>query len=190
MNLLNRGKSNEDKGLLEAYANTFVASNSSTATDAEMRKELEINIHMIEDEVLLKKLDALCVVTVNVQVYNDDGSCLKDKDGQPVFKEHSYIRAWAMSLRVYASKVLATRYMDPYDAETAKLRLRRNFLQIKRNMPVREQAMFGNFIDAVQEYCEGALDDSKNGRKSMLLKVNQKRLEVGLNHGGKPGGGR
>jgi uncharacterized protein (UPF0371 family) len=95
-----------------------------------------------------------------------------------------------MSLRVYASKVLATRYMDPYDADTAKLQLERNFLKIKRDMPVRERAIFGSFIDAVLAYCKSAIDDSKNGRKSLLLKVNQKRLEVGLNHGGKPGGGR
>jgi hypothetical protein len=186
--LRNRTGVNND-GVLEAYGNTFVAANSSTASETELRKELEINIHMIEDEGLIKKLDALCVIKFNVPVYNADGSVVLDADKQPVFEEKSYVRQWALALRVYASKVLATRYLDPYDAETAKFRLRRNFLKVKRDMNIKERETFGNFIDAVREYCESAIDDSKNGRKPMLLKVNQKRLEVGLNRGAQKNSG-
>ena len=184
-----RGKNGQGDGVLEAYANTFVASNASTASETEMRKELEINIHMIEDEGLLKKLDALCLVKFHKPLYNDDGSPKLDENKNQLSEEKSYVRQWALALRVYSSKVLATRYLDPYDAETAKFRLRRNFLKIKRDMDVKERGFFGNFIDATREYCESAIDDSKNGRKPLLLKVNQKRLEVGLNRNPKQNNG-
>jgi hypothetical protein len=178
-----KGISDEEKTVIAAYGNALIASDNRPPSAVEERKELEINIHMIEDEGLLQKLDALCAITINEPLYNRDGTLsIHPETGQPMFIQKQLIREWALALRVYASKVLATRNIDPYDAETAKIRLRRNVLEIKRNMNRKERALFSEFIDAVKEYCESALDDAKNGRKGMLLKVQQKRLEVGLSH--------
>lgn len=185
-----KGISDEEKTVIAAYGNALIASDNRPPSAVEERKELEINIHMIEDEGLLQKLDGLCAITINEPLYNKDGTLsLHPETKQPMFIQKHLIREWALALRVYASKVLATRNIDPYDAETAKIRLRRNILEIKRNMNRKERALFSEFIDAVREYCESALDDAKNGRKGMLLKVQQKRLEVGLSHN-KAGAGK
>lgn len=177
-----RGKTNDNPALLAAYANSIVSSNNQSASEAEMRKELEINIHMIEDEGLLKKLDALSIIFESYPMLDKEGTPIFDKaTGKPILIEKRYVREWALALRVYASKVLATRWMDRTEAEIAKLQLDRDFLKIKRSMDVEERAVFSVFVDSVKAYCRGAIDDCIGGRKGLLLKVSRKSFEVGLN---------
>lgn len=178
------GNEEEDKAILSATAvNVATAINTGpSANDAEARKEEGINKDMIEDEKLMAILEGLISVEWTQQVPEINST---PSSTAVTYKEvkHQRYNPWAAALRVYVSKVLATRYIDPYDVEISKLRLRRNFLKIKRKMNPRERAMFGDFIDGVLEYCVSSLDDTKGGRKALLLKVTQKKLEVGLNRG-------
>jgi hypothetical protein len=178
------GNEEEDKAILSATAvNVATAINTGpSANDAEARKEEGINKDMIEDEKLMAILEGLISVEWTEQVPEVNSDSTSTTLTYKAVKHQRY-NPWAAALRVYVSKVLATRYIDPLDVEISKLRLRRNFLKIKRKMNPRERAMFGDFIDGVLEYCVSSLDDTKGGRKALLLKVTQKKLEVGLNRG-------
>jgi hypothetical protein len=178
------GNEEEDKAILSATAvNVATAINTGpSANDAEARKEEGINKDMIEDEKLMAILEGLISIKWIEKIPKVSSNATSTTiEYEEV--EHQRYNPWAAALRVYVSKVLATRYIDPYDVEISKLRLRRNFLKIKRKMNPRERAMFGDFIDGVLEYCVSSLDDTKGGRKALLLKVTQKKLEVGLNRG-------
>lgn len=178
-----------DDDLCDGFAQTFAATSTQpSAADSEMRKNLDIDIHTIEDEGITNIIDRLCEgIPYKEIVYDKDGKpavVQVTENGvdkfTPVTVEHRYFLPWAPALRVAISKVLSTRHIDNYDVETDKLKLRNEFARIKRTMNRRDRAVFTPLINIVLLYCETALDDARNGRKMLALKVQRKDLTVGL----------
>ena len=181
----------KDQELHDGIAATFAATSTQpSAMDAEMRKNLDIDIHTIEDEGLTNILNSLCEgIPIRTRVYDEDGKLVvhlnKDNEGNiveaiPVTTEHRYYLPWASALRFAISKVFSARFLDVYDAETDKIRLRNEFAKIKRGMNRRDREAFTPLINIILLYCETALDDAKGGRKMLALKVQRKDLTVGL----------
>jgi hypothetical protein len=187
-----RGIRNDgDKELLDGIAHSFAAtSNQPSASDSEMRRGLDIDIHTIEDEGLTSVLDRLCEgIPYTTPVYDVEGKPLvapvTDDKGKvthmvPVTETHYYFMPWAPALRVAISKVFSARFIDEYDAETDKIKLRNEFAKIKRGMNRRDRQSFTPLINIILLFCETALDDAKGGRKMLALKVQRKDLQVGL----------
>jgi hypothetical protein len=175
--------------LLEAYTDRYIGSVSSpSAAEAEQRHDLEINIHTIEDEGILKELENLAYdvarVPEVVAVPDVDPSTGKVLGVQykTAYKDQRYIRRpWALAVRNAVSKVLPTRFVKPYDAVTYKIKVRNEFKKIWRSMPIGERETFGNYLDTLLIYAETGIDDSVDGQKMYALKVRQNKLEVGLN---------
>jgi hypothetical protein len=179
----------QDDELLYSYGHALVSATSQQSpSDIEMRKELDINIHMIEDEGLVKKLDNLCTIEIRRPFYNEDGTLAfrKDEHGNavPVFTFEYMPRPWAIAARTAISKVTPTRNISAFDAETYKLILENTFEEIKEKMPPSELALFGEFLDLVLMYGDQSLDDAVGGQKALVLKMNSKHYEVALQ---KPG---
>lgn len=190
LHLFKRNQDEYEKALLGGIANTFAhTSTQPSGHDDEMRRGLDIDIHMIEDEGLIRFLDNLCEgIKYTTKVYDNNGKLLvRDiiKDGVivnciPVTEEKVHVFPWAPALRVAMSKVFSTRYIAEYDAETDKIKLRNEFAKIKRNMTPSERRLFTPYINMILLFCETSLDDAKNGNKALCLKVQRKDLTVGL----------
>lgn len=197
MGLLDKIRGKRDDGLKElrdGIAHSFAAtSNQPSASDSEMRRGLDIDIHTIEDQGLTSVLDRLCEgIPYHEQQYDADGKPLvapvADEKGKvthmvPVVATHYHFLPWAPALRVAVSKVFATRFMDDYDVETYKIKLRNEFAKIKRTMNREDREAFTPLINLLLIYCETALDDARDGKKMLALKVQRKDLTVGLTTG-------
>lgn len=190
--LFDRGKTNDE--LAEGITHSYAASaGQSTASENEMRKSLDIDIHTIEDEGIIRVLDNLCQgIPYTTNVYDKDGkiqAVTKIENGVetyiPLVQTHTRYFPWAPALRIAASKVFSARFIDKYDVETYKLKQRNEFAKIKRNMTSEERVAFGPLLNEVLLYCETALGDAEGGRKMLALKVQRKSLEVGLVRGQK-----
>lgn len=163
---------------LEGYAHTIIASQGpSPASEEQARQDLQINIHTIEDEQILRTLDALCVV-------KDEYKTIDTLTNIETTHIISYPRPWALALRVAVSKVLACRFLSKENATTDKLKLRNEIEKIKLSMNSRDLEIFSAYINMVLLYAETGIDDSVDGQKMMSLKVQHRELKVGLS---KPG---
>ena len=166
----------------EDYAYAIASSQGpSPASEEAARQDMGINIHTIEDDRVLKMLDALCVVGSKFQWLNPETGLYEERD-------ISYPRSWAMALRVAVSKVNACRFLTPYEAVTTKLKLRNEVKAIKMTMSRSDLALFGSFINVVLAvYAEPAIDDSVNGQKMLGLKVQSREYQVRLNNNSNQG---
>lgn len=161
----------------EDYAHAIVASQGpSPAAEEQARQDMGINIHTIEDDRILKMIDALCVVGSKIIITNP-------VTGKEEVHEVSYPRPWAMALRVAVSKVNACRFLSQTDAVTTKLKLRNEIEKIKLKMTQSDLELFGPFINIViAVYAEPAIDDSVNGQKMLGLKVQSREYKVGFSN--------
>jgi hypothetical protein len=185
LNKFFNNQNSQDDELLYSYGHGLVsAATQQSPSDIEMRKELDINIHMIEDEGLVKKLDNLCTIEVRRPYFNEDGTMVFRKDAQgndvPAISVEYIPRPWALSARTAISKVTPTRNITAFDVETYKLELENTFEEIKEKMSPSDLSLFGEFLDLVLLYAKQSLDDAVGGQKSLVLKMNSKRYEVDL----------
>jgi hypothetical protein len=162
------------------YAHSILASQGpSPAAEESARQDMGINIHTIEDERILKMLDALSVVGGSIPNPKYDPS--NTTSNEPEFVEISYPRPWAMALRVAVSKVNACRFLTKEEAVTTKLKLRNEVEKIKLTMSHSDLELFGAFINiVVAVYAEPAIDDSIDGQKMLGLKVQSREWKVKL----------
>lgn len=187
----------------EGYTQQFIAAAGPTSAAADAaRGELEINIHTIEDEGLIRALDKLCVIPAKKSFlwYDTDGNMVGEGLVNPsdsknvVSKEFVVAPAtlvpWALAARAAMSKVMSARFIEKRCAVTYKNRLRCDFMKIKRTMSREDRKMFVPFLNQIEMYCLTALDDAVNGQKMLALKTSGKHLKVGVssdngNFGGK-----
>ncbi len=175
--LLKHKPKEQDMGpTLEGYAHTIINSQGpSPASEEQARQDLQINIHTIEDEQVLKTLAAL-------QVVKDTYVLRNHKTGLDETHEISYPRPWALALRVAVSKVLACRFLTKENAVTNKLKLRNEIEKIKLTMNRSDLELFGPYINMVLLYAESGIDDSVDGQKMLSLKVQHREYKVGLSN--------
>lgn len=186
----------------EGYAQQFIAAAGPTSAAADAaRGELEINIHTIEDEGLVRALDKLCIIPAKKTIlwYNKDGNIVgygisPPPESKDVFSREFEVPAklvpWALAARAAMSKVMSTRFIEKRSVVTYKNRLRCDFMKIKRTMSREDRKMFVPFLNQIEMYCLTALDDDVNGQKMLALKTSGKHLKVGVtsdngNFGGK-----
>lgn len=130
-------------------------------TEQEMREQLGINVHMIDDETLTKFLEDLS----------------KGIDG----KGNQTIDLDAASLRILASKLLRTSYIEPIDALIGQLEVENLIARMELEMNEEEYELGGtNFLEATGQLIKTAYSDSVNGRKAKLLKVTPKAFEINI----------
>lgn len=92
-------------------------------------------------------------------------------------------RPWALAALVYLNKVWPTIWMSPYEADTKKLVLRIAFYDIRKSMTWDEKRRYGVILRAVENLCVARLEDTKDGHKPLLMKVESHKLEVSTNRG-------
>lgn len=191
-NKLSANKNEQDENeLLYSYGHGLVtAATQKDPSETEMRKELDINIHMIEDEGIIAQLNQLCTIEVRRPYYNNDGTLAfrKDDKGQeiPVFTVEHIPRPWAIAARMAISKVTATRHITAFDAETYKLLLENTIEECKEKMSPTELNLFGSYLDMVLLYGYQTIDDAIGGQKALTLKMNSKSYEVSLKKPSRP----
>jgi hypothetical protein len=95
--------------------------------------------------------------------------------------QHVVERSWATSCLVLLNKVWPTIWMSQSVANNKKLLFRTLFYEIRENMSWQDKQYYGVLVDAVEALCTARLEDSKEGHKALLLKVESHRLEVSTN---------
>lgn len=187
------GKHDSYNPAIEGYTQALLNSmGPPSANEEAARKDLEINIHTIEDEGLLSKLDFLSITPEQKYVIylNAAGDIVsKDSTGEKMPKEitiHARPVPWALAARVAMSKVIATRFIAKRDAIIYKNRVRAEFLKIKRSMTREDRMLFAPFLNQIELYCLTALDDAIDGQKMLSLKTSGRHLRVGVQTGEQP----
>jgi len=122
-------------------------------TEQEMIEALGINYHMIHDDDIEKLLLLGCS--------NEKELNLR------------------LAMRVLASSLFRTSFLDPFDAELYKLEIECEFddIEIALDEESYEEGVL-NVISAYRLMCQNAIDDAKFGRKAKLLKAYTKELTV------------
>jgi hypothetical protein len=169
--------------VVEGYTQALLNSMGQTpaSQDAAM-KDLEINIHTIEDEELSRELSLLSITPekqITIPIYDGLGNKVKDETitypARPV--------PWALAARAATSKVMATRFITKQNSIIYKNRLRNEFLKIKRDMTHEDRHLFVPFLNQIELYCLTAMDDAVDGQKMLALKTSGKHLKVGISNG-------
>jgi hypothetical protein len=195
------GRSKDDAKKEQAYKvegytqQCLAAMGPTSAAQDAARGELEINIHTIEDEGLMRKIDMLCVIPEKTIMlwYNSDGNIVgqgisappgsKDVTSRP-FVYPAKLVPWALAARAAMSKVMSTRFIEKRNAIAYKNRTRCDFMKIKRTMSREDRRLFVPFLNEIELYCLTALDDCVNGQKMLALKTSGKHLKVGVSSEG------
>lgn len=167
-----------------AYTRQLLASQDPPdAASQASRDALEINIHTILDDGLLRQLDALCVIPAQedkiLRLYNDGGDVISEI---PISGAAARPVSWALALRVAISSVTPTRFITKKQAVMYKNRLRAEFLTIKRHMRKSDRELFLDFVNQIELYCCEAIDDSVDGQKMLALKTTGKSMRVRVNN--------
>lgn len=90
-------------------------------------------------------------------------------------------RAWAKSCLVLLNKIWHTLWMTPSVANNKKLLFRTLFYEIRESMSYKDRIEYNAFVDTVEALATSSLEDTKDGHKPLLLKVESHRLEVSTN---------
>jgi hypothetical protein len=153
------------------------------AASQQSRDALEINIHTIADDGLIRQLENLSIQPAREYSYPiydplHPGNVLREETitvgPQPV--------SWALALRVAVSTVSATRFITKKQAMAYKNRFRCDVLKIKRNMTRSQRAMFGDYVNQIELFVCEAFDDSVDGQKMLALKTTGKSMRVRVNN--------
>lgn len=135
--------------------------------EAEMMEQLNINIHIIEDEKLNSYLEQIATKV--------------DEKGNP-----NGIHLDNMALRILTSKLIRSSWVDPIDVDIAQLEVERLVNRIEMNMDEDTYEYGGtNLLEAVAKVVQTAWSDAKGGRKAKLLKVTPRILEISMPEPGK-----
>jgi hypothetical protein len=169
--------------LAEGITQQLIASQDPPdAASQQSRDALEINIHTIVDEGIMRQLESLSVIPAQqsrtIRIQNEGGGFTEIPiDGSPA-------RAvpWALALRVAVSSVTPTRFITKKQAIMYKNRLRAEFLTIKKHMTRSDHEMFNDYINQVEIYACQAVDDSVDGQKMLALKTTGKSMRVRVNN--------
>ena len=170
--------------LAEGITQQLVASQDPPdAASQASRDALEINIHTIADEGIMRQLDSLSVIPAQpdktVRLYNDAGAVISEI---PISGAPARAVPWALALRVAMSSVTPTRFITKKQAVMYKNRLRAEFLTIKKHMSRADHELFIDYINQVELYCCEAIDDSVDGQKMLALKTTGKSMRVRVNN--------
>jgi hypothetical protein len=167
-----------------AYAQQLLASQDPPdAASQQARDNLEINIHTIEDNGLMRQLDNLCIIPAQhdkeIVTYYDNGEVA---NRIPISGSPAKPIPWALALRVAVSAVNCTRFINKKQAVMYKNQLRNDCLKIKRDMNRSDREMFTHYINQIERYCCEAIDDSVDGQKMLALKTTGKSMRVRVNN--------
>jgi hypothetical protein len=171
-----------------AYTNTAVNNVTQPRSPGERadRRDKGIDIDMIDPEEVMRELQGLAHFERTVKkrepklVGEGINAKLGYEDTETTFTE---TRPWAVAALVYLNKVWPTIWMSPYEADTKKLVLRTAFYDIRKSMNPDEKRKYGIILKAVENLCVSRLEDTKDGHKPLLMKVESHRLEVTTNRG-------
>lgn len=98
-------------------------------------------------------------------------------------------RLWATAALVYIDTVMPTIWMGTYEADTAKLYVRTAFHDIRKEMNKDNSLSFAQkqncvlLLRAIRDLCLFRLEDTKEGRKALLLKIRHEALDVKMTRG-------
>lgn len=98
-------------------------------------------------------------------------------------------RLWAVAALVYVDTVMPTIWMGSFEADTAKMYIRVAFHDIRKQMnhdlslSHEERKNCVLFLRAVRDLCIFRMEDTKEGRKPLLLKVRREELGVKMTRG-------
>jgi len=175
-------------------SSAFAGSVQKPETDQESRRDLAINIHMIEDEGLIEQIQQFCRVPTLTPIYieklDNEGNVVERKIEK--FQETYTMDYKMLALRFYLSKLIATRWIDSIDADIYKLKFEYNIRRLKQSLEPGEYKRKAPIYDAVLFQGLMAIDDAINGRKARLMKVQLRGFEVAVSHarsGQAPSGG-
>jgi len=167
-----------------AYANTAVNNVMAPRSpgDRADRREKGIDIDMIDPEEVMLELEQLAHYQHIKRVTRFEG---EPPNAKAVVTEEITVesRPWAVAALVYLNKVWPTIWMSPYEADTKKLVLRTAFYDIRKSMSLYEKRKYGVILKAVENLCVARLEDTKDGHKPLLMKVESHKLEVSTNRG-------
>ena len=102
---------------------------------------------------------------------------------------HTIDRLWAVSALVYIDTVMPTIWMGVYEADTAKMYVRTAFHDIRKQMrhdntlTYEEKQNCILLLRAVRDLALFRCEDTKDGRKALLLKVRREELGVHMTKG-------
>ncbi len=161
--LMNRGKGKELSDLQKAVVHSITAAEGSRPlSEHEEAQNLGINRAMIQDDGLLKWLDALAKV----------------KGSDP---NYPIIDLNMLALRIKASPLLRTSYVDEADAKIAMLEAEQFIDRVEMELDEDTYDYGGtNFLEAMKDIIITSWADSTNGRKAKLLKVQPKAFEISV----------
>lgn len=156
-----RRNKDENKEAKVAIAHGILAGSSQNPMDEQrLMEELNINIHMIEDKPLNDFLS--------------DIATIKDDKGNVTEYDLNVV-----ALRVLASKLIRTSYVDPIDVDIAQLEVDRLINRVEMNMDEETYEYGGtNLLEAMGKIIQTAWSDAKIGRKAKLLKVSPRVYEI------------
>lgn len=167
---LRRGKKEDTETRSALKYAALVGEAQHPITSQEMYQQLGINVHIIEDDKLIELLERLSFAK------NDNDEVEVDKD--------------SLALRVMASKLIRSSWLDPLDSIIGQLEAERLVNRIEMNMNEDEYEYGGtNLLEAFLKLIQTAYSDAKDGRKAKLLKVTPRVFEIGMRETKKKEGG-
>ena len=156
----NKGQSKEVKAAV--MTGVLMGEAQRPISQQEIIEQLGINIHIIEDDRLNALLEGMAV--------------MRNKDGNV-----DEVDLDALALRVMASKLIRSSWVDPIDADIAQLEVERFINRVEMNMDEDTYEYGGtNLLEAVGKIIQTAWSDAKNGRKAKLLKVTPRVFEISM----------
>jgi hypothetical protein len=162
-----------------AYTNTAVNQVMQPKSPGERqdRREKGIDIDMIDPEEVVLELEQLAhyTRTVRTPIQYDEKGITKITYKEEITTES---RPWAVAALIYLNKVWPTIWMSSYEADTKKLVFRTAFYDIRKTMSPTDKRKYGVILKAVENLCVARLEDTKDGHKPLLMKVNRNSLEV------------
>ena len=162
-NFLRRKKHESTENEKLTYQAGIIGELQRPQSEQEMIEALGINYHMIHDDDIEKMLIL----------------------GASSEKEFNH----RLAMRVLASSLFRTSFLDPLDAELYKLEIECEFddIEISLDDESYEEGEL-NIISAYRLLCQNAIDDAKFGRKPKLLKAYTKELTVKTSSESRKGG--
>ena len=162
----NKGDGNTETKLVGMHA-VLMGDSQRPLSESEMIEQLGINIHIIEDDKLNSFLEQICLI--------------KDKQGKVLDVDLN-----ALALRIMATKLIRSSWVDPIDVDIAQLELERLINRVEMDMDEDTYEYGGtNLLEAIAKVVQTAWSDAKGGRKAKLLKVSPRVFEINMPEPGK-----
>lgn len=160
---------------LAGVANTAVATlPQRRAIDEQNRSEKGIDIDMIDPDEVVAMFTSIAEYTIPQYKLMGEPPNVQVVQLPPIVKD----RPWAKSILIYLNKVWPTIIMEPYYADTMRLRIQTAFSDIRKSMGNEDLKRYKSMVKAAENLCLARCEDMKGGNKATLMKVQSSSLTV------------